>query len=275
VTADNDRPLGERLNEFLIRKVVRTTDRLGHLLKPGSVILLFVVTLTGTGAVLKEVDVPSAAFWKPSAPAGIALAIVAGASYVGYFLVVIGYRRTLKHSDQDARLYTTCRDIALLVERETGLDLKTIGVHVWTIRGFPGLKRLERRATFLSIDRPPTKITWRKGKGALGHCWLRDEWILADLEPLANARTEREFYEIPREDRFWFTWQEARATQHYKAAIVWPLHGGPANAMRVVGCLSVDAQTTGAVDKLDALWTRKRQDLDAHRAVCELILQKG
>jgi hypothetical protein len=265
----------ERVNEFLIRRVVNAKARLTRLLKPGSVVVLVAVTLTGAGAVLKEVDVPSESFWKAKQPAGIALAVVAALSYLGYCLVVVGYRRSLKRSDQDTRLYTTCRDVAGLVERETTLDRDSIGVHVWTIRGFPGLRRLERRATFVLVDRTQTAITWRKGKGVLGQCWERDDWILADLERMASAKTEQEFYAIPRADRFFFTWHEASATQHYKAALAWPLHGGPENARRVVGCLSLDVQVDGAVDELDKVWTTKRPELDAHRAVCEAILEKG
>lgn len=275
MTGGDDRQLHERLNEFLIRSVVNTKARLSRLLKPGSVVVLVVVTATGVGVALKEADVPSASFWKATEPAGLALAILAALSYVGYCLVVIGYRRILRHGDQNTRLYTTCRDVASLVVRQTKLNRDSIGVHVWTIRGLPGLRRLERGATFLSVDRPQTSITWRKGKGVLGQCWLHDKWFLANLEPLANAESEDEFYKISREDRFFFTFQEAKATEHYKAVLAWPLHGGPANARRVVGCLSVDAQTEGAVEKLDELWTRKRQDLLAHVAVCEAILEKG
>jgi hypothetical protein len=146
---------------------------------------------------------------------------------------------------------------------------------VWTIRGLPGIRRLERRATFVPVDRPPTAITWRKGKGVLGQCWLRDEWILADLERMAKASTEREFYTIPRGDRFLFTWHEAKATQHYKAVLAWPLHGGPENAKRVVGVMSVDVQADSGVAALDMLWTTKRQDIVAHLAVCEAILGRG
>lgn len=99
--------------------------------------------------------------------------------------------------------------------------------------------------------------------------------IEVTAEHIADASTEEEFHEIPREDRFFFTWQEARATEHYKAALAWPLHGGPENARRVVGVLSVDAQTDGAVDELDRVWTDERQDIDAHRGVCEAILETG
>lgn len=227
------------------------------------------------GAVLKEAGVPSSEFWRPKGPAGIALAIVAALSYLGYLLVVIGYRRTLKNSDRNTRLYTTCREIASLVEREAKLDRENIGVHVWMVCGMRGLQRLERRVRFLSVDRPQTSITWRKGKGVLGQCWLQDQWLLADLELLANAKSEKAFYKIPQEDRFDFTWDEARATQHHMAALAWPLHGGPENARRVVGVLSLDVQTAGSVEKLDNLWTTKRQALLAHLAVCEAILERG
>ncbi|MGH3072115.1 MAG: hypothetical protein ACRDNB_07580 [Gaiellaceae bacterium] len=270
-----ERSIRERTNEFLIRRVVNTKARLARLLRPGSLWVLGLVTLTGVGAVLKETDVPRASFWKPDAPAGIAFAVVAALSYVGYCLVVIGYRRVLKNSDEDARLYTACRDVAALVERETDIPRDRIGVHVWTIRGWPGMRRLERRATFVPVDRPRSAITWSKGKGVLGQCWLRDDWILADLERLSDASTEREFYAIPRRDRFLFTWHDAKATRHYKAVLAWPLHGGPENAKRVVGVLSVDVQTEGGVDALDTLWTTKRQDLVAHLAVCEAILGRG
>jgi hypothetical protein len=182
MTRVDERTHGERINEFLIRRVVNLKARAAQLLRPGSLVVLLLVTLAGVGTVLKETGIPKASFWKPDAPAGIAFAIVAALAYLGYCFVVLGYRRVLKHSDQDARLYTTCRDVAALVERETNFNRESIGVHVWTITGSPGFKRLERRATFVPVDRPTSSITWRKGKGVLGQCWLRDEWILADLE---------------------------------------------------------------------------------------------
>lgn len=275
MATSDDRRFGEKADEFLIRRVVNMKERLGRFLKPGSALVFGLVTLTGAGAVLREASIPNAGYWKSGSPASYILAVLAALTYIGYCLVVLGYLRTLRYRDQNARLYTTCRDVAALVERETTLDRNTIGVHVWTIEGLPGIRRLERRATFLPMNRPPSPITWRKGKGVLGQVWQRDEWILADLEVLANARTEDEFYAIPRADRFYFTWHDARATQHYKAALVWPLHGGPENATRVVGCLSVDVQADGAVGALDALWETHRADLNAHIALCQGILRRG
>ena len=268
----DDRTPSERFGEFLIRRIVNTKARAGRLLRPGSLVALVAVTLTGAGAVLKQMEVPRASVWEAGSPLGIALAIVAALSYLAYCFVVVGYRRMLNNSDQNSRLYTTCRDVAALVERETGLPHEAIGVHVWAVRGMRGLRRLERRATFIPVERPPTAITWRKGKGVLGQCWLRDEWILAPLERMATAKTEREFYAIPRRERFLFNWHEANATSHYTAILAWPLRGGPENAPVVVGVLSVDAQGSGAYDALDAMWKVKRVDLLAHVAVCQAIL---
>jgi hypothetical protein len=237
--------------------------------------VLALASLTGVGVVLREAGLPDAGYWKSGSAASYTLAIIAGLTYVGYSLVVIGYIYALRRRDQNARLYTTCRDVAALVERETTLDRDSIGVHVWTIEGLPGIRRLERRATFLPMNRPGSPITWRKAKGVLGQVWEKDEWILADLEAMAAARTEAAFYAIPRADRFFFTWHDAKATRHYKAALVWPLHGGPENAPRVIGCLSVDVQAEGGVGQLDSLWETHRQDLNAHIAVCEAILRQG
>ena len=96
--------------------------------------------------------------------------------------------------------------------------------------------------------------------------------MCADLEPLALATTEEAFYAIPERDRFNFTWQEARATSHYKGVLAWPLHGGPENARDVIGVLSIDVQAAGGAGELDVVATQHRADLSAHGAVCEAVL---
>jgi hypothetical protein len=273
--AVEERSRRERLDEWLVRQAARTRATLRRLLLPGSLVVLVVVTVAGVGVGLRQAGVPRESIWNTGEPAAIALAVVSALAYVGYVLVVIGYRRTLRHRDQDRRLYATCRDVATFIERNTTLELADIAVHVWVVRGMRGLRRLERRATFIPRDRPPSPITWRCGKGVLGQAWARDDWIVADLEPLANARTEGEYYEIPRARRFGFTWQEARATVHYKAILAHPLHGGPENARRVIGCLSIDAQAPGGAKELGAVWDREHDTLRAHVSVCEAVLDGG
>lgn len=268
----DDRTRRERIAEALIHLAVKVNSGFSRLLRPGSLVVLVAVTLAGIGVLLKEGELPNDSLWQPGEPAAVALVVIGAIAYLGYLLVVVGYRRSLKRSDQDARLYKTCRDVAALVERTTVLSRDAIGVHIWTVRGLRGVRRLERRATFVPGERQPTAITWRMGKGVLGQCWARDQWILADLEPLANASDEEAFYAIPREERFFFTWQEARSTAHYRAVLAWPLRGGPENARRVVGVLSVDVQSPGAYAELDKTWTQNRADFSAHLAVCEAVL---
>lgn len=174
------------IDEHRLRLAVSVGSGLSSLLRPGSLVILFAVALTGVGLGFKEAEFPKSSIWEPGEPALIALVILGAISYLGSALVIIGYRRSLRRSDQDSRLYRICRDVAALVERNAiGLGRDDIAAHIWTVRGLSGFRRLERRATFLPGDRQSTAILWRKGKGAIGRCWETNQPQLADLEDLA------------------------------------------------------------------------------------------
>ncbi|MDP8903846.1 MAG: hypothetical protein M3N29_00780 [Chloroflexota bacterium] len=274
MTSGDKQPWRDRLDERLVRAAVVVSERLSGLLKPGSFLIFFAASLFALGTLLREAHFPEEEFWKPRSLAMYALLFFGAITYSGYVLVVWGYRRSLSARDREAQLYRACRDVAALVERSTSLQRDSIGVHVWTVRGLPGVRRLERQATFVPGDRPPTAIVWRRGKGAIGRCWDRDEWILADLEALqALAPNESAFNELSRDERFAFTWSELRSTEHYKAVLAWPLHGGPEAAPHVVGCLSIDVQENGAAQELDRFRLDHHAVFSAHLAVCEAILR--
>jgi hypothetical protein len=265
----------EGLDEALVRVAVRVNAWLSTLLRPGSFAIFVVASLSGVGAVMKQADLPSKNIWDAGSPALIALVILGAITYLGYVLVVWGYRCTLKARDEEGQLYRACRDVAAaLVVKTTTLDRDSVGVQVWVVRGLRGMKRLERRATFVPWDRPPTAIVWRKGKGAIGKCWSQDRWVLADLEELqALAPTEEAFFSLPPERRFFFKWPEFTSTDHYRGVLAWPLHGGPEAAPRVVGCLSIDVQEPAAAAQLDAFRTTQRDLFGEHLAVCEAVLR--
>jgi hypothetical protein len=205
----HDRNWRERGDERLVRWAVTLNASASRLLRPGSFVVFVAASLFAVGALLKEADVPSKSVWRPGSPALDALLVVGAVTYLGYVGVIWGYLRTLKTRDQEGQLYRACRDVAALVEKGTNLNRDSIGVHVWVVRGLIGVRRLERRATFVPWDRPPTAVVWRKGKGAIGRCWALGEWVLADVEELQRlAPTEHAFYAIPPEDRFFFTWPE-------------------------------------------------------------------
>jgi hypothetical protein len=267
-------PIGEHAGQALVRAAVKGHAWFSKLLRPGAFIILVAASLFGAGALMKEAEVPNKEAWDSGSAALYVLLACGLVTYLGYVLVIWGYRRSLRARDEEGQLYRACRDVAALVERTTNLQRDNIGVHVWTVRGMPGVRRLERRATFVPGERPPTAIVWRKGKGAIGRCWERDEWILANLEQLqARAPNEQEFGKLPREETFFFTWPEFASTDHYKAILAWPLHAGPEAAPSVVGCLSIDVQEVGATGQLDTFRKNQRAVFAAHLAVCEAVLR--
>jgi len=270
----DDRTRRERRDEALIRAAVKVKSWLSTLLRPGAFVIFVAASLFAAGALMKEAEFPRKGVWDSGSPALYAVVGFGLVTYLGYVLVIWGYRGSLRSKDEEGQLYRACRDIASLVERLTSLHRDNIAVHVWAVRGVRGVKRLERRATFVPGDRPSTAIVWRKGKGAIGQCWARDEWVRADLEELqALAPTEQDFYALPREERFFLTWPELRSTEHYKAILAWPLHGGPEAAPGVVGCLSIDVQETGAAVQLDHFRQNHRAVFADHIALCEAVLR--
>jgi hypothetical protein len=262
----------DRLDEWLIRAVVTVRSRLARLLRPGSLVILIAASLFATGALMKQTEFPNESLWEPGTPMTRALVGCGAIAYAGSLLVIIGFRRLTQASDREAQLYRICRDVAVLVEETTHLSRDVVGVHVWEVAGMPGVRRLERRATFVPGERQPTAITWRKGKGVIGRCWESDNRILADLEALAVP--EDEFNALRPEERFFFSWEEYRSTEHYKAVLALPLHGGPENARRVVGCLSIDVQADDAAEELSHAWRNHRQRFSDHLSVCEAVLAR-
>jgi len=263
-----------RLDEALVRAAVRSSAWFARLLRPGARLILLAASLFAAGALMKEAEFPDAEIWDSGSAALYALLACALVTYLGYALVTLGYERSLQARDDEAKLYRACRDVAALVERTTRLERDSVGVHVWTVKGLHGMQRLERRATFIPGDRPPTAIVWRKGKGAIGRCWERDEWVLAPLEEIqALAPTEDAFGELDPEMTFSFTWSEFANTAHYKAILAWPLHGGPEAAPRFVGALSIDVQQNGAADELKRFRRDRWSAFSHHLALCEAVLR--
>lgn len=91
MTRGNDRTVGERVNEFLIRRIANTKAHINSVMQPGSMVVLILVTVTGVCAVLKELEIPRKSFWGSRQPATIALGVIAALSYLGYCGVVIGF----------------------------------------------------------------------------------------------------------------------------------------------------------------------------------------
>ncbi len=269
-------PLRERVSERLIRATARTIETLSVLLRPGAFVVLFATSVYGAATLAKGLEVFGTDAWTLSEPLGVVWVIAGAASFLGTWLVVLGYIATLGQKNVNERLADICGELARFVTKETEIAEKDLRVHVWTVTGrIPGLRYLKRRATFAPGAYQKTPIVWRKGKGAIGQCWAAGEWIRADLEELVDecAEDRDAFYAKPRNERFGLTWDEFRKSRHYQAILAWPLHGGPDAAPRVIGCLSLDVRSRGAVGELDEIVERHRDAFLAHLDACERILK--
>jgi len=203
-----------------------------------------------------------------------ALVALSSCSVVAYLLVILGYGRALKKSDQNTKLAAACKDVATLLVERTSLDFADVGVHVWTLRGPKGFRHLERRAQFVLKRRRQSSVTWRKGKGAMGLCWKRNASVIADVEEMERQHpTKASFCRQRRDDRLGLTWEELQEARHYRAILAIPLRTGPAAARRFRGVLSVDVQVDGRTSELRTLLAENQ--FSNVLSVCEDVLGKS
>lgn len=236
-------------------------------LRPGSYGVGTVALSYGVLQLLESRDVPDKDAWESGEMLPWLLVGTGVTALVGTFLVFVGYARLLRRSEQNDELNDICKGIWHLVVDRLGLEMRQVGVHIWSVRGFRGSRYLARRATFIIEARRATHVTWRKGKGAIGVAWAEDEPIVANVEHLeARARTERLFSEIPPRERFGLGWRDFVRSRRYRAVLAVPLR--PRGKVR--GCLSVDITVDGQADSLDTLL--QDEQFNNVLAVCEAVL---
>lgn len=259
----------------------RWLGRVGRrVLRPGSLATGAVVVAYGVLQLLASHEAPSKDAWETGETLWWLLIGTGVVALVGTFLVFAGYARLLKKLDQNDELYEGCRAVWRLAVDRLGIDMKKVGVHVWGVRGLPGCRYLERRATFVIEPRRATHVIWRKGKGAIGLAWDEDDALVANIEGLDQrldiegldqrlddrARSEQAFCEIPKRERFGLSWREFRHARRYRAVLAVPLRVRG----KVRGCLSVDVLVDGHANSLDTLLQDDR--LNAVLTVCEAVL---
>jgi hypothetical protein len=99
-----------------------------------------------------------------------------------------------------------------------------------------------------------TPIVWTKGKGVIGRCWARNETTFADLAEFRRRHNHRRaFCELPRDERFRFTWGEFQDTKRYRAVLAVPLRPRIYGRYRMRGVLAVHVTTAGKEAELDGI----------------------
>lgn len=216
----------------------------------------------------------NATTWQDGFPRVVYL-VSCGIATFGSLAVTRVYVRTAKARATDVPLYSTCRSVADLVERESGgsIPLKCIGVNVWAVRGFYGVRYLKRIAIFTESERTRTAITWRKGKGQIGSCWSLEVARLENHDRHADDYSNEAAYaSLDKSIRRGISWRERQKLGRYRAVLSIPLTRSTATRARVAGVLAIDIAGEAKPEDLETVWVAARQTFDTYAATCEALL---
>jgi hypothetical protein len=263
-----------RLQDPLISIWALTSRYWGELLRPGAFVAGAVVTLAGVGSYMQAQLIPKESTWEVGAPARTALAVVGVLAAIFTFLVIRGYMRRLRKETEQDKFLEACRTIFNLIQKETGIPAENLGVHVWTVTGFPGGKHLVNRATFRTHRRSLAPIRWTKGKGAIGRCWASGIESVDDLSHYGSAfNSETDFEALTEEDRLGMEWQDYAKTRDFTAIWTVPIFRGPEAKRSFGGCISADVVAHPSAAKLlDQVSRQEKVALEEILAVCHTVL---
>jgi hypothetical protein len=266
--------LRANLQDSLISLWALASRYWGELLRPGAFIAGVVVTLAGVGSYMQARLIPKESTWEVGAPARTLLAVVGILATVFTFLVIRGYMRRLRKDTEQDQFLEACRTIFIRIQKETGIPAENLGVHAWTVTGFPGGKHLVSRATFRTHRRPLPPIRWMKGKGAIGRCWASGIESVDDLSHYRNAfSSEAGFEALSEEDRLGLNWQDYAKTRDFTAIWTAPIFRGPEAKRRFGGCISADVvEHPNAAGLLDQFSRQEKVALEEILAVCHTVL---
>ncbi len=214
------------------------------------------------GAIAFAAKFPNGAVWNEGQPLVLALIVtgVITAAYQSFANVDLGRRR------RRALLDDACQQMAAYLDDKCSrIPLRSIGVHIWRVRGISRWKHLSRAGQFLLRRRASSDVVWRRKKGAIGAAWDEKCEILIDLEtelyPLTTTKEATEA--LPPKERLYLEWDEIKRTSKYKA-----IYATPLKRRRVRGVLAIDVLTPGHFDEFRKA-TFENQDFNSILGVCQ------
>jgi hypothetical protein len=144
-----------------------------------------------------------------------------------------------------------CQLVAAYVDEHCPkVQLRHVGVHIWTVAGPPFARYLKRSGNFLLAGE---RIVWVKGKGVVGATWQDGRPITRDIDAIREKATSREAYEgLGREDTMSLSWEEFGRTPHYRAISGVPLYRRAGVGSTVCGVVAIDLLEPGHFTELRA-----------------------
>lgn len=134
------------------------------------------------------------------------------------------------------------------------MQLRNVGVHLWTVAGPPFARYLRRSSTFLLVEeRERSGIVWVKRKGVVGTAWDEGVAVTRDIDAIRSKAVSREAYEaLDPEDTMNLDWEEFRRTPYYRAVSGIPLYRRAGVTSGVRGVVAIDFLEPGHFRELEA-----------------------
>lgn len=213
-------------------------------------LLAFAIVVIPVGDLAEHLDWPSAGFWAWGSEILILLAaVVNGGSAVWI------YRAEQRNAALESTKLLEQAALLLLigVNDKTGLLMKTLSCSVWAVPGEDEEQHLKRVMHVPEPATGPSGITFERGVGVVGKCWLEGEPFVASLAHLQPMGKEP-FEQLSGDRRYNLGWEAFCKTRRYAAIATWPLTEGG----RLVGFVCVDSTDPalyGFSEAIDASWS--------------------
>jgi hypothetical protein len=165
--------------------------------------------------------------------------------------ILISGRRTHRNQNRE----DACQLVAAYVDEHCpGVQLRNVGVHLWTVAGPPFARYLRRSGSFLIVDeRERSGIVWVKGKGVVGTAWGEGVAVTHDIDEVRQKAHSRDAYEaLGQEYTMNLSWEEFRRTPYYRAVSGTPLYRRVGTGSTVCGVVAIDLLEPGHFHELEA-----------------------
>lgn len=222
---------------------------------PFADIAAFVFLLLSGGLALAHSDEwPSAGAWSNGRPLLLAQLLAFVLLGLTQLAILISGRRARRNED----LEKACQLVAAYLDEHCpGVQLRNVGVHIWTAAGPLFARYLRRSSSFLLAgDRERSGITWVKGKGAVGAAWEEGVTVTRDIDAIRAKAPSRAAYEALAIDQTMdLTWEEFRRTPYYRAVSAIPLYRRAGGGSQPRGILAIDFLEPGHFQEMESAVT--------------------
>jgi hypothetical protein len=195
--------------------------------------------LSGALALAHSDQWPSGNAWANGHPLLLAQLLAFVLLGLTQLAILISGRRARRNED----LEKACQLVAAYIDEHCpGVQLRNVGVHIWTTAGPPFARYLKRSSSFLLAgDRERSGITWVEGKGVVGAAWEDRITVIRNIDAIRAKASSRAAYEaLAIDETMNLTWEEFRRTPYYRAVSAIPLYRRAGGGSDPRGILAID-----------------------------------